>query len=31
VNVRYGPVARQHAQVAVSHTADRVPAVTSAL
>lgn len=32
VNVRYGPVARQLAQVAVStHMADRVPAVTNAL
>ena len=32
VNVRYGPVARQHAQVAVSsHIADRVLPVTSAL
>ena len=32
VNVRYGPVARQLAQVAVStHMADRVPAVTNAV
>jgi hypothetical protein len=32
VNVRYGPVARQLAQVAVStYMVDRVPAVTNAL